>query len=143
MKKEKSTLNLVDSFMVQYKTSYEKYKKSAFSVVNLENIQEMCKKFNEFCESISKSITISDSTGFLGIENFSGVFEGNGYSILNTDGPFVINLTGEINNVTFDSPKQFTASTSEDIKQLGITGNRYSFLLKQERKTVMIAFGKL
>ena len=36
---------------------YEKYKKSAFSVVNLENIQEMCKKFNEFCESISKSIT--------------------------------------------------------------------------------------
>ena len=57
MKKEKSTLNLVDSFMVQYKTSYEKYKRSAFSVVDLENIQELCKKFNEFCKSISKSIT--------------------------------------------------------------------------------------
>lgn len=85
---------------------------------------------------LSKSITISDSTGFLGIENFSGVFEGNGYSILNTDGPFVINLTGEINDVTFDSPKQFTASTSEDIKQLGITGNRYSFLLKQENPNI-------
>lgn len=85
---------------------------------------------------LSKSITISDSTGFLGIENFSGVFEGNGYSILNTDGPFVINLTGEINDVTFDSPKQFTASTSEDIKQLGITGNRYSFLLKLENPNI-------
>ena len=57
MKKEKSTLNLIDSFMVQYKTSYEKYKRSAFSVVDLENIQELCKKFNEFCKSISKSIT--------------------------------------------------------------------------------------
>ena len=42
---------------VQYKTSYEKYKRSAFSVVDLENIQELCKKFNEFCKSISKSIT--------------------------------------------------------------------------------------
>lgn len=57
MKKEKSTLNLIDSFMVQYKTSYEKYKRSVFSVVDLENIQELCKKFNEFCKSISKSIT--------------------------------------------------------------------------------------
>ena len=57
MKKEKSTLNLIESFMVQYKTSYEKDKRSAFSVVDLENIQELCKKFNEFCKSISKSIT--------------------------------------------------------------------------------------
>lgn len=57
LKKEKSALNFVDSFMIQYKSSYEKYKKSAFSVVDLENIQALSDKFNDFCKTVSKYIT--------------------------------------------------------------------------------------
>ena len=69
-------------------------------------------------------ITIKDTTTSLGIETFSGVLEGGGYSIINLSDSFVKELTGTINDLTIDSPRIFEASMDVDTKQIG--ENKYS-----------------
>ena len=81
-------------------------------------------------------ITIKDSTTSLGIETFSGFFEGGGYSIINLNGSFVKELTGTINDLTIDSPRTFTASMDVDTKQIGESRSLYAYLRTQEDPNV-------
>ena len=78
---------------------------------------------------MTKNITISDSVTSLGIETFSGVLEGNGYSIFNLNGSLVETLTGDINNLVIDNPREFVASMDVDTKQLSMAGTRYAHLV--------------
>lgn len=77
-------------------------------------------------------IIIQDSTTSLGIETFSGVFEGGGYSIKNLNGSFVKELSGTINDVTIDSPRTFVASMDISTSYIGDSKSRYAYLRKQE-----------
>lgn len=77
-------------------------------------------------------ITIKDSTVSLGIETFSGVFEGGGYAIKNLGGSFVKELSGTINDLTIDSPRNFIASMDISTSYLGDSKSRYAYLRKQE-----------
>ena len=82
---------------------------------------------------LSKSITISDETTSLGIESFSGVFEGCGYSIINLKGQFVKKLTGEINNVVIDSPRMFIADQNvSEYLYIDVNDTKYGYQYKEE-----------
>ena len=77
---------------------------------------------------LTKNITVPNSMTTLGIETFSGFFNGGGYTISNLKGSFVTTLSGTVCNLVIDSPREFTAvlDTSTLVKHT-ISDTLYGF----------------
>ena len=75
-----------------------------------------------------KNITIPSGTTSLGIETFSGVFDGGGYTISNLSGPLVKTLTGTIYNLVISSPRTYVADTTLNKATINFSNTYYDYL---------------
>lgn len=78
--------------------------------------------------AMTKNITIPSGTTSLGIETFSGVFDGGGYTISNLSGPLVKTLTGTIYNLVISSPRTYVADTTLNKATINFSNTYYNYL---------------